>query len=108
MTAAAYTSYMTDHGTHISVEAEEADLDQLLKTVAERHVPVRILSGGHAVAELSPVPDGRRRELACDPLLKVTFNTPSGGEDLMGEQDWPEHLLIDVDPSPPPPAEGGR
>jgi antitoxin (DNA-binding transcriptional repressor) of toxin-antitoxin stability system len=84
---------MTDHGTHISVDANDTDLAQLLRTVAEGRRPVRILSGGTPVAELSPLPP-RARTLGSDPMLKATFLCE--GEEPMTEEDWPEHLRIDV------------
>jgi antitoxin (DNA-binding transcriptional repressor) of toxin-antitoxin stability system len=87
---------MTQHRTYISIEANETDLSQLLKTVAESHQSIRILSDGTPVAELSPLPP--RRVLGGDPLLKATFLTDS--EELMSEEDWPEHLRIDVEDLP--------
>ena len=80
---------MTDTGTHILVEAGEATLDELLKAMGERGLPVRICKGGEAVAELTPVPP-KRRLLPTDPRLKVTFH--GDPVKLTTADDWPEQL----------------
>lgn len=91
------STVMTDHGTHISVDANDTNLGQLLQAVARDRRPVRILSGGRAVAELSPLPL-QPRVLASDPMLKATFLCE--GDELMTEEDWPEHLRIDLPDRP--------
>jgi prevent-host-death family protein len=82
---------MTDHGSYVSVEAEEMDLRELIKRVRQDSRPVRILDHGQPVAELTPA--RKRWQLnSVDPRLKVEFAPdydPCGG---ISEEDWPAHL----------------
>lgn len=82
---------MTDHGDYIQVEVGEFGLHDLLKTVREQGRSVRIFDQGTPVAELSPLPQ-KRRPLATDPRLKVTFAPGYDPVAPLDESDWPEHL----------------
>lgn len=82
---------MTDNGTYISVEAEETDLKQLLKTISEDHRSIRILSQGQPVADLSPVPLKRQLK-PVDPGLKVKFSPDYDPIAPLSEDEWPSHL----------------
>jgi antitoxin (DNA-binding transcriptional repressor) of toxin-antitoxin stability system len=77
---------MTDHGSYITVEAEEQSLDELLRTVREGNRPVRILIHGEPVADLSPV--YLRRFGPPDPQLRAKILVE--GNELTTEEDWPE------------------
>ena len=82
---------MTDHGTYLSVEAGETDLDKLIETVRHERRPVQILKNGTPVAHLAPAPASGRRQLAADPSLRVQLNVE--GHELTTEADWPAHPL---------------
>ena len=76
---------MTDNGNYISVEANETDLSELLKTVRKRRRPVRILSHGKPVADLSPVM--LKRFGPPDPRLSARLLVK--GYELTTEKAWP-------------------
>ena len=81
-------SLVTDNGTHILVELDEATLGELLKTMSERGRTVRICKGGEPVADLAPVKP-RAQLPPEDPRLKVAFGEgydPSAG---LEDDDWP-------------------
>jgi hypothetical protein len=77
---------MTDKGAYITVEVEETDLPKLLEVVRQQQRPVRILSNGHAVAEIAPVL--LKRFGPPDPKLRAKILVP--GHEITTEADWPE------------------
>ncbi len=77
---------MTDHGAYITVDVAEMDLGQLLRIIREQQRPVRILSQGCAIAELSPVL--LKRFGPPDPKLKAQILVP--GHEVSTADDWPE------------------
>ena len=70
----------------MTVEADETDLGKLLDLVRQEHRPVRILSRGRPIAELSPVL--LKRFGPPDPKLKAEILVP--GHEVTTEEDWPE------------------
>lgn len=84
---------MTDHGHYITVDAGEITLQGLLKTVQEGKRPIRITMGGEPVADLLPV--YLRRFGPPDPALRAEILVD--GDELSTEEDWPDHLKIDLE-----------
>jgi antitoxin (DNA-binding transcriptional repressor) of toxin-antitoxin stability system len=91
-----YNLDMTDKGTYMIAEAGEQRLEDLLEVIRKDGRMIRICVKGQPVADLSP-PAPRRRLTPVDPALKVTFNCDPAK--LTTEEDWPEHLRVDVDES---------
>jgi antitoxin (DNA-binding transcriptional repressor) of toxin-antitoxin stability system len=77
---------MTDKGGYITVEAGETDLSKLLDAVRQQQRPIRILSHGQAVAELSPVL--HKRFGPPDPSLRARILTSD--HEITSEDDWSE------------------
>ena len=80
---------MTDNGTHIVVELDEATLDELLATVASRGRTVRICKAGQPVADLSPVAP-RVALPPEDPRLRVVFGERYDPVAGLDEDEWPD------------------
>ncbi len=81
---------MVDHGTYLSVDEAEATVAELLRAVREGGRPVRILSRGEPVAEVSAVSAVKRRRPlpAVDPKLRAKLLVP--GHELTTPEDWPD------------------
>jgi antitoxin (DNA-binding transcriptional repressor) of toxin-antitoxin stability system len=95
---------MTDHGDYITVDVGEIGLAELVEKVRQTGRPVRISCGGEPVAEVAPlaadangVDVSQRRKLPpVDPKLRVRFLVEP--EQWSTEEDWPEHLRVDLPP----------
>ncbi len=82
---------MTDNGSYITVDVDEANLRDLLDTAHQRNRPIRIMDQGRAVADLTPLPDKRQLE-PVDPRLKAEISPdydPCAG---ISEEDWPSRM----------------
>jgi antitoxin (DNA-binding transcriptional repressor) of toxin-antitoxin stability system len=73
---------MTDHGEYITVDVEEMGLRELVEKVRQTGRPVRVCSGGKAVADVSPVILSRFGP--PDPRLKAEMLIP--GHELTTEE----------------------
>jgi len=83
---------MTDHGTYITVEEDEADIATLLGFIRERGQPIRIVSHGAPVADLSPaaVIPARQALPAPDPTHRVVMLEGYNPTECATDDEWPE------------------
>jgi antitoxin (DNA-binding transcriptional repressor) of toxin-antitoxin stability system len=82
---------MTENGSHILVDIDEADLPQLLEALFARGRAIRICKGGEPIAELSAV-GPRHRLPPVDPRLKPEFAPDYDPAEGLSEDDWPNEL----------------
>jgi len=82
---------LIDAGTHILVDVNETDLDQLVQLVQESGRIVRIFKRGQPVADLTPL-NCNRRLPPEDARLKVAFSDAYDPVAPLDEEDWPGNL----------------